>query len=106
MGNSHNDRIQKLAKTALEKAEQHCRTLNCNPDPHLDLLATLVIEQIQRAISDIAHDKEHGGPSMAYALTQPFFQEIYFNDASRTAAEHLVAQVGGRGGVYNAVARH
>lgn len=86
-------RIRQLAETALRKAEEHCRLLNLDPTPHKTLLTNLVIQEIKTALADIAHDRTHGGPAMAYALAQPFFQEIYFNDGSRKAAEALATQL-------------
>lgn len=82
-------RIRQLAETALKKAEEHCLALHFDPAPHKDLLTNLVIEEIKTALADISHDRTNGGPVIAYALTQPFFREIYFNDGSRRAAEAL-----------------
>jgi len=93
MDTAQTPRLQQLAETALKKAEEHCRRLNIDPFPHTALLTNLVIQEIKTAIQDIAHDQVHGGPAMAYALAQPFFQEIYFNDGSRRAAESLARQV-------------
>jgi len=86
-------RIRQLAETALKKAQEHCLALHFDPAPHKDQLTNLVIQEIKTALADIAHDKTYGGPAMAYALTQPFFQGIYFNDSSRRAAEALAVQL-------------
>ena len=81
--------IDELAKTVLKQAEVHCRSLNLDPAPHLTLLTELIIHEISVALEEMASDRINGGPAMAYALNQPFWQKIYFADASQRAARAL-----------------
>lgn len=84
---------EKTADFALRKAKETCLKAQIDPDQYEDDLTTFVIEEVKIAIADMAHDKTHGGPTMAYALNQPFYQEIYVSDASRRAAERLISHV-------------
>lgn len=93
MTNTSTSWADKTADFALRKAKETCLKARIDPDQYEDDLTTFVIEEMRIAISEMAHDKTHGGPAMAYALNQPFYQEIYISDASRRAAERLISQV-------------
>ena len=93
MPQAESPQIQELAKSALKRAEEHCWALNIDPTPHLELLTNLIIKEITVAADDMARDRIHGGPAMAYALKQPFFQNIYWADASFRAAKVLAEQL-------------
>lgn len=93
MTNTSTSWADKTADFALRKAKESCLKARIDPDQYEDDLTTFVIEETRIAISEMAHDKTHGGPTMAYALNQPFYQEIYIADASRRAAERLISQV-------------
>lgn len=93
MSEAESPHIQELAKTALKQAEEHCRALNFDPDPHIGLLTDLIIQEISIAAEEMANDRLTGGPAMAYALKQPFWQNIYWHDASERAAKALVSRM-------------
>lgn len=49
-------------------------------------------------LAEMAEHQAHGGPSAILMLTQPLYQNIYFADAGRQAAETLLRKLNIKGG--------
>jgi hypothetical protein len=86
------------AAIAMQKARTECILAGLNHEPYAEQLTELVILEVRKALAEMAEHQAHGGPSAILMLTQPLYQNIYFADAGRQAAETLLRTLNIKGG--------
>src|ERR1700687_3562158 len=86
------------ADVALQRARTECILVGLNPEPYAEQLTELVILEVRKALAEMAEHQAHGGPSAILMLRQPLYQNIYFADAGRQAAETLLRKLNIKGG--------
>lgn len=86
------------AEVALQRARTECVLAGLNPAAYAEQLTELVILEVRKALAEMAEHQAHGGPSAILMLTQPLYQNIYFADAGRQAAETLLRTLNIKGG--------
>jgi hypothetical protein len=99
MGNRQPHPANQAAAIAMQKALTECALAGLNHEPYAEQLTELVILEVRKALAEMAEHQAHGGPSSAILmLTQPLYQNIYFADAGRQAAETLLIKLNIKGG--------
>jgi hypothetical protein len=86
--------LDEAANLALYAAKDHCTRAGISADEHREELTALVIVEIRKAMAEIADHKIQGGPKAAIMLTMLYYQNIYFSDAGRQAAELFLEKLG------------
>ncbi len=86
------------AAIAMQKARTECALAGLNHEPYAEQLTELVILEVRKALAEMAEHQAHGGPSAILMLIQPLYQNIYFADAGRKAAETLLRKLNIKGG--------
>ena len=98
MGNRQPHPANQAAAIAMQKARKECALAGLNHEPYAEQLTELVILEVRKALAEMAEHQAHGGPSAILMLTQPLYQNIYFADAGRQAAETLLRKLNIKGG--------
>src|SRR6266542_5961622 len=89
MGNRQPHPANQAAAIAMQKARTECALAGLSHAPYAEQLTELVILEVRKALAEMAEHQAHGGPSAILMLARPLFQNIYFADAGRKAAETL-----------------
>ena len=98
MGNRQPHPANQAAAIAMQKARTECALAGLNHEPYAEQLTELVILEVRKALAEMAEHQAQGGPSAILMLTQPLYQNIYFADAGRQAAETLLTKLNIKGG--------
>jgi hypothetical protein len=86
------------AVIALHTALRECSSAGLNPAPYASTLTQLVTFEVRKAMAEMAEHQTHGGPTAIRMLTQAVWQNVYFADAGRLAAQSLLQKLNIRNG--------